>query len=189
MNRSPITLLAVLAFSSIVATACDKGDDDKSSDTTAPEAVVTEPSAVLETDPPVSDGTCAPLATEGVQDQLVADAEAFGNTLAASAAANFEPATGGLECALPASGISGTVDPGEAATPGAISAISAPVTTKADETILGFAALDTTGACALRAIVVQNDVPTPYVITSQATLCSAYEALDGFDAGEFAALG
>lgn len=153
------------------------------------EPPATEPPA---TDPPVTDApepVCAPTPTEGVQDMLVADAEAYANTLAASAAANFEPLTGGLGCALPASGISGANGPDAAATAGAISAFGSPVSTKAGETIQGIAVLDTAGFCGLRVVVVQGGVPTPYTVTSQPQICSAYEAVDGFEAGEFIPLG
>ncbi len=192
-----ITSVLALVAGAALLVACSSSpskDDDtsaSSASTSAPTSAVdttvpdTTASGTDSTVPVSTSGDCSPLPTEGVTDQLVSDAEAFGNTLALSAAANFENVYGGLQCALPPSGVSGVVAPGDAATPGAVSALGNPVSTKDGDTIMGIAVLDTAGACGLRAVVVQGGVPLAFIVTAEAQQCTAYEALDGFDAGQF----
>lgn len=150
---------------------------------TVPETVAeTVPDTVPATDPPAA--TCNPLPVAGVTDLLVSDAEAFANSLGASAVASWEIMTYGLRCAFESSGISGLVAPGDAAGPGNLSAAGAPLDA-GDDGVMPFAVLDTAGNCALRAIVESGGAVKLYIVTAQAVTCNAYEALDGYTAGQF----
>lgn len=193
----PISLVAAVL---LAACAIDPAEEDAGDITAAAETTIaatttsvapTVPETVAETVADTTPATtpavqaCSPLPVSGVTDLLVSDAESFANTLGASAVANWDLMTFGLECAFGASGISGVGGPDEASTPGAFSATSAPLDTKAGDGIMAYAVMDTTGSCALRAIVKSAENVGLFNVTAPVVTCSAYEALDGYDAGQF----
>ncbi|MEQ1703354.1 MAG: hypothetical protein ABMA25_24875 [Ilumatobacteraceae bacterium] len=197
MNRRlVIRLVPCLVAASVLLSACPTKEqqDALDAETTVPtvlETVLetvpeTAPDTVAETvpDTTVPAVTCNPLPVSGVTDLLVSDAEAFANSLGASAVANWEITTYGLQCAFESSGISGLVAPGDPAGPGNLSATGAPLDAGADG-VMPFAVLDTAGNCALRAIVESGGGVKLYIVTAQAVTCNAYEALDGYTAGQF----
>lgn len=201
MNRRlVIRLVPCLVAASVLLSACPTKEQQDALDAeaalstvaeTVPETIAetapeTMPETVPETVPETTLPTpvCNPLPVGGVTDLLVSDAEAFANSLGASAVANWEITTYGLQCAFESSGISGLVAPGDPAGPGNLSAAGAPL--DADNGgIMPFAVLDTAGSCALRAIVESGGGVKLYIVTAPAVTCNAYEAFDGYMAGQF----
>lgn len=199
MNRSlVIRLVPCLVAASVLLSACPTKEqqDALDAETAVPTVVETTPETVAETvpdtvaesvpDTTVPEVACNPLPVGGVTDMLVSDAEAFANSLGASAMANWDIATYGLRCAFGASGISGLGGPGEPATPGAISAAGAALGID-NGGVMPFAVLDTAGNCALRVIVESGAGLEFFIVTRAPVTCDAYEAFDGFTAGEVVA--